>query len=94
MPVLLARAELDGVRLMASLAIEGLGPAILPATALPRWLAGNWTSLPIRELPRRRVGIALRRRGLPAAPARALLDVIHDVVSRSVGNQAGVYPPH
>lgn len=88
------RAELDGVRLMASLAIEGLGPAILPATALPRWLAGNWTSLAIRELPRRRVGVALRRRGLPAAPARALLEVIRDVVAHSVGNQAGVYPPH
>ena len=46
------RAELDGVRLLASLTFEGYGPAILPATAVPphlrprfRWWAST-TCLP------------------------------------------------
>ena len=87
-----ARAELDGVRLMASLTIEGHGPAILPATALPRWITGNWCAIPVTGLPRRCVGIALRRRGLPAAPARALLDVIRDVVAANASTQDGLHP--
>lgn len=85
------RAELDGVRLMASLTMEGHGPAILPATAIPLWLAGNWRALPVDGLPRRCVGLALRRRGLPAAPARALIDVIRDVVSADADTQPGLH---
>jgi LysR family hydrogen peroxide-inducible transcriptional activator len=90
-------AELDGVRLIASLAMEGLGPAILPATALPATrpdgLAGRrWSKLVVRGLPRRRVGIAQRRRGLPAAPARALLDVLRDIAGGATDPE-GLYPP-
>ena len=33
--------ELDGVRLIASLAFDGYGPAILPATAVPGHLRGR-----------------------------------------------------
>ena len=70
---LIPKAELDGVRLMASLAFEGHGPAILPATAIPQWLPqGDWKQVPVDGLPRRTVGFAQRRRGLPGAPARAL----------------------
>ena len=35
---LLARAEVDGTRLIASLTFEGWGPSILPATAVPTYL--------------------------------------------------------
>ena len=34
--------ELDGVRLIASLAFDGYGPAILPATAVPGHLRGRF----------------------------------------------------
>ena len=68
--------ELDGVRLIASLAFDGYGPAILPATAVPGHLRGRFSVLPVTGLPRRRVGVAQRRRGLPSAPVRAVIDVL------------------
>jgi len=91
---LVPKAELDGVRLMASLTFEGHGPAILPATAIPPWLEqGLWRPVAVDGLPRRRVGVAQRRRGLPGAPARALLDVLHEVVAEGTRTQAGLHPP-
>jgi DNA-binding transcriptional LysR family regulator len=86
-------AELDGVLLIAALAAEGRGPAILPATALPGPAqAGVWTKLALPGLPRRRVGIAQRRRGLPAAPARAVLEVVREV-ARNASSPAGMHAP-
>jgi LysR family hydrogen peroxide-inducible transcriptional activator len=91
---LIPKGQIDGVRLMASLTFEGHGPAILPATAIPEWLPqGIWRPVRVDDLPRRTVGVAQRRRGLPAAPARALLDVLHEVIREAVHTQAGVHPP-
>lgn len=91
---LIPKAELDGVRLMASLTFEGHGPAIVPATAIPQWLPqGVWKPVPVQGLPRRKVGLAQRRRGLPAAPARALIDVLREVAHDAPGSQPGVHPP-
>ena len=75
-----SRAELDGLRLIASLAIAGHGCAILPATAIPEALQVGTRPIRVAGLPRREVGVAWRRRGLPSAPARALLEVLRDVV--------------
>ena len=36
-----AQAEVDGMRLLATLAFEGFGPAILPATAAPRTITAG-----------------------------------------------------
>jgi DNA-binding transcriptional LysR family regulator len=86
-------AEVDGVRLIASLAVDGRGPAILPATAAPNpGQVGAWRKVPIAGLPRRRVGIAVRRRGLPAAPARAVLEVLHEIVG-DASEPEGLHPP-
>ena len=79
-----ARAEVDGVRLIASLAFLGFAPTIVPATAIPSWVTTpNWASRPLRESLRRKVGLAIPRRGLPSAPAdavrTALLTVVRDV---------------
>jgi DNA-binding transcriptional LysR family regulator len=87
-----AKAELDGLRLIASLAFEGYGAAVLPATAVPKWLTGDWHRVPIRGVGRRCVGLARRRRGLLSAPARALAEVVGDVVLRETGAQSGVHP--
>jgi LysR family hydrogen peroxide-inducible transcriptional activator len=76
-----AKAELDGTRLIASLTFEGLGPSILPATAVPSYLRAAWVMVRVRDLPRRRVGVAQRRRGLLSAPGRAVLEVIHELVA-------------
>jgi LysR family hydrogen peroxide-inducible transcriptional activator len=91
---LVPKAELDGVRLMASLTFEGHGPAIVPATAIPQWLPqGVWKPVTVQGLPLRRVGLAQRRRGLPAAPARALIEVLRDIARDAPGQQPGVHPP-
>jgi DNA-binding transcriptional LysR family regulator len=84
--------ELDGVRLIASLAFDGYGPAILPATAVPGHLRGRFPVLAVDGLPRRRVGVAQRRRGLPSAPVRAVIDVLGVVVNDVLSMPEGIHP--
>jgi DNA-binding transcriptional LysR family regulator len=78
------KAELDGVRLIASLTFEGHGPAVLPASAVPGYLGEHWVRLLVRGLPRRQVGLAHRRRGLPSAPARAVRTLLSQVISEKL----------
>jgi len=84
-------AEIDGLRLIASLTFEGYGPAILPATAIPSYLRSQFHPLPIQGLPRRRVGVAQRARGLPSAPTRALSELLSAVVAQPEGRPDGVH---
>jgi LysR family hydrogen peroxide-inducible transcriptional activator len=86
------QAEIDGMRLLASLAFSGFGAAVLPASAAPGWFGGDWTRVPIEGLRQRSVGIATRRRGLPSAAERALIEQLRAVVSAHAGDQPGVYP--
>jgi len=74
------RVELDGVRLLASLTFEGYGPAVLPATAVPPHLRARFRLVHVEGLLPRRVGIAQRSRGLPSAPARAVLDTLRSLM--------------
>jgi LysR family hydrogen peroxide-inducible transcriptional activator len=84
-------AEIDGVRLLASMAFEGYGPAIVPATAVPRWLSGNFHIVRIPELPRRVVAWAQRRRPGPSAPTRAAKDATKAVLDRIGSKQPGIH---
>ena len=86
-----AKAEVDGLRLITSLAFQGFGAAIIPATAAPPWLTGDWERIAVEGLARRSVGLAQRRRGLPSAPARALHDIITEVVADEGNGLDGVY---
>jgi DNA-binding transcriptional LysR family regulator len=90
---LVPRAELDGVRLMASLAVRGFGPAILPATGTTEGVM-RLSRATVNGLPRRRVGIVLRRRGRPSAPARATIDLLESVVEANLDPAMGLHPPH
>jgi LysR family hydrogen peroxide-inducible transcriptional activator len=85
-----ALVEIDGVRLLASLAFEGFGPAIVPATSVPRWLKGDFTRVAVPELPRRVVGWVQRRRPLPGAPTRATLAVLREVIAQQGPRQPGL----
>ncbi|MDQ6838953.1 MAG: LysR family transcriptional regulator [Actinomycetota bacterium] len=89
---LVAKAEIDGVRLMASLCFRGYGPAILPATGTTE-VGGNFATIRVDGLPPRRVGVMVRRRGRPSAPARALLDVLDAVIVTNLSGQYGLHPP-
>jgi DNA-binding transcriptional LysR family regulator len=86
-----AQAEIDGVRLLASLAFQGYGAAILPATAVPAWLEGDWNRVRLDGLPRRQVGLARRAKGLLSAPARALTAIVPSVVALQGANQPGLH---
>ena len=88
---LVPKAEVDGVRLTASMVFQGFAPAILPATAVLSWQSnGEWKTMPLREMPPRQVGLVVRRRGLPSAPTRAVVDVVRDVVAREGHHQPGI----
>jgi LysR family hydrogen peroxide-inducible transcriptional activator len=93
---LLPLAEIDGVRLLASLAFEGFGAAIVPATAVPGWLKGPFKRVRVPGLPRRVVGVARRRRSAVGAPARAVQDLLVHVVLTKGPRQPGVHvmTPH
>jgi LysR family hydrogen peroxide-inducible transcriptional activator len=86
-----AQAEIDGMRLLASLAFQGFGAAILPASAAPGWVGGEWVRVPVTGAPGRTAGLARRRRGLPSAPARAVREILLEVVHSQGATQPGVH---
>jgi DNA-binding transcriptional LysR family regulator len=85
-----AAAEIDGIRLLTSLAFEGFGPAMVPATATPSWIEMACRRVGIDGLRPRSVGLATPRRARLSAPARAVRDVIRSLVAASA--QPGVHP--
>jgi DNA-binding transcriptional LysR family regulator len=87
---LVSQAEIDGVRLITSLAFDGVGVAIVPATAAPASQSGPWKVLTVTGMPPRFVGVVQRRRGMLPAPARALMDVLCDVLVVEAARQPGV----
>lgn len=86
-----ARVELDGLRTIASMTFDGHGPSILPATMLSPHLRANFVALPIENIAKRRVVLATRRYGFPAAPVRAIAALLHQVVETAESPPEGVY---
>ncbi|HMC43262.1 MAG TPA: LysR family transcriptional regulator [Acidimicrobiales bacterium] len=87
-----AKVELDGTPLIASLTFEGLGPAILPATAVPAYLRQEFALVGVEGIPRRHIGVAQRRRGLPSAASRAVLEMMHELVADASARPRGIHP--
>ncbi len=85
------KAELDGMRLLASLAFQGYAPALVPATAAPAGEAGDWTVVRIDDMSTRSVGLAYRRWSTLPAPARAVQQVIAEVVAAKGDQQPGLH---
>lgn len=89
-----ARAEVDGMRLLASLVVAGFGAAVLPASAVPPVPPGAhepWRVIAVEGLEPRRVGLAQRRRGLLSSPAVAVRDLLVDVVAAGVAERPGLH---
>lgn len=87
------RAEVDGVRLLASLAFQGFGAALVPASAAPRHLqSGPWKRVPVTDIARRSVGLVTNRRSSPAAPAREVRRMIRETIAANAAEQPGIYP--
>jgi DNA-binding transcriptional LysR family regulator len=85
-----AQTEIDGVRLLATLALDGHGAAIVPATAVSHGTVGNFGRVRVPELPPRVVALAYQRRPPPGAAARALFEVLRDVLATRAHDQPGV----
>jgi DNA-binding transcriptional LysR family regulator len=83
-------AEVDGMRLLASLAFQGFGAALLPSSAAPRWVTGAWRRVRVDGLSCRAVGLATSRRTSPPAPARAVRETLREVVHASAPLQPGL----
>lgn len=83
-------AEIDGGRLMTSLAMEGYAAAVVPATAAPKWVKGDFAVIPMTGLPKRRVGLARRRRTTLSAAGQAVVDVLTSVMRQNGPLQPGV----
>lgn len=87
-----AQAEIDGVRLQASLAFDAFGAAIVPATAAPRQLDSiNFKRIAVPELPRRVVAWARRRKPGPSAAVAAVQQVLLEVMEAHGADQPGVH---
>jgi DNA-binding transcriptional LysR family regulator len=85
-----AQAEIDGIGLLASLAFERYGAAVLPATAVPDRIEMSCHRLRIDGLAPRSVGVAVPRRGRLSAPARAVRTAIGELIGCAELN--GVHP--
>jgi LysR family hydrogen peroxide-inducible transcriptional activator len=83
--------ELDGLRTIASLTFDGHGASILPATMLTPHLRDTFAGVPIEGIAQRRVCLARRRFGFPAAPVRAIGALLSDVVASATSAPAGIY---
>jgi len=85
-------AEVDGMRLLATLAFQGYGPALLPASALPAFaVGGSWRRVRVPQLSMRSVGAIRSRRTTLSAPARSVLEALREVVADSGPTQPGIH---
>ena len=88
---LTAAAEVDGLRLLASLAYQGYAPALLPASAVSGYPDGNWSLVHVAGLARRSVGLVRNRRTTPSMPIRAAREVVLDVIREIAPHQPGIH---
>ena len=86
-----AAAEVDGLRLLASLAYQGYDPALLPASAVADYPAGEWSVVYVDGLARRSVGLVRNRRTTPSMPVMATKDVLCDVIREIGPRQPGIH---
>jgi LysR family hydrogen peroxide-inducible transcriptional activator len=87
-----AKAEFDGMRLLASLAFAGFGAGVVPASAVPSNVGGTWRRLPIDGIPERSVGLVQPRRRLSSAAERVVSQMVHEVVLRNAPEIDGIHP--
>jgi LysR family hydrogen peroxide-inducible transcriptional activator len=85
-----AAAEVDGVRLLAALAVDGHGATIVPATAVTQRPDRRFTTVHVPELPPRVVALVSQRRPAPSGAAKALFDVMRAVLPAWALEQPGV----
>lgn len=86
-----AQFEIDGLRLLASLAFQGFGVAIVPATAAPGWIGGDWVIVEVEGLGRRTVGLATRRRAMLSVAAQTTANVVQHIITNEAATVQGIH---
>lgn len=89
---LVTKAEVDGLRLLTSLAFQGFAPSLVPASAVSSDLTGDWKRVEVDGVSRRVAGLATPRRTAPSAPTRVVIDAIEEVVAEVGPGIEGVSP--
>ena len=75
------------MRLMASLAFEGYGSTVVPTTAVPGWLKGDFSRIPISDLaPARSARTAPPALSAPACRGRRAADAVIAGIQRGGGS--------
>ena len=85
------KAEFDGMRLLASLAFAGFGAGVVPASAAPSNVGGDWRRVALAGVPGRTVALVRRRRGMPSAAQRVVEDAIGRVVTSDAVRPEGLH---
>jgi len=88
------RAEIDGFRLLTSLALQGFAPALVPASAVPTQPPApqRWRCIGVDGLSDRQVGLALPRRMQPSASTRVVVEKVRQAVVEFGPTALGVTP--
>jgi DNA-binding transcriptional LysR family regulator len=85
------KVEIDGLRLLTSLAYQGYAPALLPASAASGIPAGNWALVRIEGLERRSVVLTRNRRTTPSLPVQATREQLREVIRDMGPHQPGIH---
>lgn len=83
------KLEVNGIRLVESLVVDGIAPALLPASATSAGLQ----KMSVEGLPQRTVGTIANQRLVPAAPAIAVRHILHEVVQATAPTGFGLRLP-
>jgi len=74
-------AQIDGLHVIASLALSGYGPAIIPSSAVALLPTSSpYRAVPLRDLNPRQVGIGRRRNHIESAADRAVALRLRDTI--------------
>ena len=88
---LLPTVEVTGLRLLASLAITGTTPALLPASAASGHSEGDWVAIPVKGLSKRKVDLAFNQKMTPSTPVRSTIDVLTQIILENAPHQPGIH---
>ncbi len=88
---LTAKAEIDGVTLLAAMVGQGLGAAVLPASAVV--LDDEIVAIPVDGVRRRTVGLIANRRIPLAATTRTVVDVLRAIIAEELVDREGLHSP-
>ncbi len=78
---ILSKADVNSIRLIASLTLAGCGPSILPATAVPSYLKDRWAIVKISDLAPRQVGVARKKLATQSPAIAAVLQLLEEALT-------------